>query len=381
MKLNFRIPSLSALLISMAIFTACNQEGSEWQGTIEVVDGVMTVTNPDTPIKGTILLELEKTLEINPFDYPDIGMENVYSARDKDGEVILYDPNFAEAHRFSSQGEYIGSMIRNGQGPGEFEQHRGFRVQFRNNQIWASSSGKLAKFSKEGVFIEEKKLERGPDVLVDDTRYMVTKNQMTEEGQLRKVTLVDLVKKKDIVFFEVTREWLIRKGSSAFTNDWATPFIHYTYCPLNNRVFIALNEEYVVNVYNLEGELSQIIRRPHKRVNVSTEGIELLMGGIIRNESLRWIIDAFPDTLAAIKGLKVLPKGYLAVYRIVGPKIIEMDVFDRDGKLVYILKPPEGISVENAHFYDFGLTTVITQEEYPVYYEFKVNNVPEIFTN
>lgn len=84
---------------------SCKIQKAEWKGTIEEVDGVAVVKNPEFPIKGTILVEVEKTLEINPYDYPDIGLRNINSARDKDGEVILYDSNKPEAYRFSSKGE------------------------------------------------------------------------------------------------------------------------------------------------------------------------------------------------------------------------------------------------------------------------------------
>ena len=33
---------------------------------IEVIDGIPHIMNPDMPLKGTVLLELEKQLEINP---------------------------------------------------------------------------------------------------------------------------------------------------------------------------------------------------------------------------------------------------------------------------------------------------------------------------
>jgi hypothetical protein len=177
------------------------------------------------------------------------------------------------------------------------------------------------------------------------------------------------------------KEWLIRKGPGAFSHLWATPFIHYAYCPICDRVYVALNEEYQIYVYDMKGRLIQTIERPHERVSVNTKDKELIMGWALRNESLRWAVDAFPDTLAAIRGMGVLPKGYLAVYRIVGSKEIEIDVYEPGGKLVYIMKLPEGITIdEKAIFYDFGFATQTTRDEFPVYCEFRIMNIPEIFT-
>jgi len=374
-----KIISVVLFFSAFVILSSCQQQKAEWKGTIKEVDGVTVVKNPEFPIKGTIILEVEKILEINPYDHHDIGIRNFSSAKDKDGEVILFDSNKAEAHRFNSKGEYIGSLIRRGQGPGEFQQFQGLRIFFLNNQIWATSMVKLAKFDKKGEFLEEQRLDRSPDFFVDESRYLTLKRQWKEEGQLRRVTLVNLATNKDIVFFEAVREWLIRKGTGAFNDSWATPSIYYAFCPFNDRVFTALNEEYNIYVYDLEGKMIQIIERPHQKVRVNTKDKELLMDWALRNESSRWIIDAYPDTLAAIRDLAVLPKGYLAVYRIVGPKKFEIDVYEPDGKYVYILKLPEEVTLRRAKFYDFGFTTQMTRDEFPVYCEFRIKNVPEIF--
>jgi hypothetical protein len=313
---------LIVLFLSVFIWLiSCGKQKEEWKGTIKDVDGVTVVKNPEFPIKGTIILEVEKILEINPYDNPDIGIRYFHSAKDEDGEVILFDSNRAEAHRFSSKGEYIGSLIR------------------------------------------------------------TLKRQWREDGQLRRVTLVNLAIKEDIVFFEAVREWLIRKGDSAFNDPWATPSIYYAYCPFSDKVFTAINEEYKIYVYDLEGKVIQIIERPYKYVKVNLEDKKKFLPWAAKEESWKWAFSAYPDTLSAIKDLAILPKGYLAVYRIVGPKKFEIDVYGADGKLVYILKLPEGITLERAKFYDFGFTTQMTRDEFPVYCEFKIKNVPEIFNN
>lgn len=50
--------------------------------------------------------------------------------------------------------------------------------------------------------------------------------------------------------------------------------------------------------------------------------------------------------MAAIQEIKALPQGYLAVSRITGPDETEVDVFDPDGKYMYILKTEQGVSLD-----------------------------------
>jgi hypothetical protein len=370
------------ILASMVVcFVSCGKQKAMWEGTIEEEEGVKVVKNPKLPSKGTILLELEKIREINPYDYPEIGLRSFYSVRDEDGEVILFDSNGAEAHRFGSKGEYVGSLIRTGQGPGEFQQFQHLRIFFLDDQIWATSMIKLAKFDKKGEFLEEQKFDESPDLFVDKMRYLTIKRPWIEGKQLWKVTLVNFGAKKDTVFFEAARDWYIRKGNTYFSDSWATPSICYAYCPFSSKVYVALNEEYKVSVYDLEGKLNQIIERHHQKVRISKKDKEFLMDWALGNESYKWMVEAYPDNLVVMRDMAVLPRGYLAVYRIIGPKEFDIDVFDPEGRYTYILRLPEEISLERERFYDFGFATIMEQDGLPVYFEFRIKNLPEIFKN
>jgi len=91
-------------------------------------------------------------------------------------------------------------------------------------------------------------------------------------------------------------------------------------------------------------------------------------------------LDAYPDTIVAIKSVKALPRGYLAVYRVTGAKMFEIDVYDPEGKFVYILKVPDEISMEDAIFYDFGFATLENRDDFRFYVEYRIINLPEIFS-
>lgn len=367
------------------MLTGCKKTEEE-AVQIEVIDGIPHIMNPELPIKGTILLEVEKGLEIDPYQYEEVGMRDFLHVRDDDGEVILFDSSQSEAHRFDPRGNYSGNLVRLGEGPGEFRQYAGLQMHFMNDQIWATGYPKWAKYDKSGQYLGEQKLELKPEIFVDDHRYIATQSQTIEaDTQQREVVLVDLSitdgTGDEIILFENTREWAIRKGSSAFGDQWVTPRIYYDYSPFNRHVFIALNLNYEIYVKDLEGKTQHVIKRPHENVKIGPEEKEILTEWIPKGESTKWILDAYPDTLVAIKSVKTLPKGYLAVYRVSGPKMFEIDVFDPEGRFVYILKVPDEISMEKARFYDFGFSTLESREEFNFYVEYKVKNLPEIFAS
>ncbi|GAH52040.1 unnamed protein product, partial [marine sediment metagenome] len=75
-------------------------------------------------------------------------------------------------------------------------------------------------------------------------------------------------------------------------------------------------------------------------------------------------------------------EGYLAVYRVSDIETVEVDVFDQEGRYVYVMKHPEGISLERIKFYNFGFAIKETQEDGLEFYaEYKIKNLPDIFQN
>jgi hypothetical protein len=369
-------------LILVLVFARCKKNEEAIQ--IEVIDGIPNVMNPEVPIKGSILLEVEKILQINPYKHEEIGIRYFLHVRDDDGEVILYDSSQSEAHRFDARGNYLGNLVRLGQGPGEFRQYAGLRIHFMNDQIWATGYPKWAKYDKNGQYLGEQKLETMPKIFVDSHRCITTKSQTIEgDTEQREVVLVDLSAQEntesEVSLYKATKEWIIRQGASAFADDWVTPNIYYDYSAYSQNVFIALSLSYEIYVKNLDGKTLHVIKRPYANVKVGPQEKEILVKGAFGSSNTKWILDAYPDTLMAVKSVNSLPKGYLAVYRVSGPKMFEIDVYDPEGRFVYILKVPDEISMEDAIFYDFGFSTLENRDDFRFYVEYKVKNLPEIF--
>ncbi|MFQ6109605.1 MAG: 6-bladed beta-propeller [Candidatus Aminicenantales bacterium] len=374
------------LILGLSVFSGwgCrqNREGVE----IIQIDGVRHIRNPGKPLKGTVRLKVEKVLEINPYRFEEIGLRSFSFVRDIDGEVILFDSNATEAQRFNHKGEYLGSLVRKGQGPGEFPDNCSLGVWFMDNQIWVTGNLKMAKYDKEGRYLGEKKLGYYPRILVDETWFFVEKTRLYGEKPVQALILVHLPsdrerKAREIVFFEAENAGAIRgPGQRGFMEPWATPRIVCTYDRENRRIFIALNTEYKIHVKNLKGETRFIMEKPHRNVKVSRKDKKELLSFHMRGGPPKWMLNAYPDHLVAMKELNMLPGGYLAVYRVSGPGRFDVDVFDSRGRYVYVMKPPEGISLEYATFYDFGFSTTETTEEgFQVYVEYRIKNLPEIF--
>lgn len=354
---------------------------------IKTIDGVRHIMNPKKPMKGTVQLELEKILEIDPYQYEDVKLGGFDFVRDDNGNVILFNPNIVEAQRFNNKGEYLGSLVRKGQGPGEFPDFSFFKVSFMNDQIWATGNLKLAKYDKNGHFLSESKIGYRPQIIIDENIFFVIDSQPDKHGLFQKILLINLSsgqtnKASTTTFFQASNVGMIKTKRGGFSVSDVTRGIDFSYDHKNQKLFAALNTEYKIYVKNLKGETIFIIERPYKKVRLSSKDKKKLMSAIFRPGPIEpSVLSACPDKLVAIKDIKILPKGYIAVYRVTGPEAFEVDVFDPDGGYIDILEPPPETSLENVKFHGRGFATIIEKEDKLVYVDYKIKNLTEIFVD
>ena len=372
-------------LVLIWVGAACGQKEDEPVVHVEVIDGVRHVMNPETPLKGTVFLELEKKLEIDPYENKDVGFSYFDAVKDTDGEVILFSVNEAEAERFTGEGDYIDSLFRKGQGPGEFSQYSFVYVRFMDGQIWVTGRQKLAKFDKKGQLREEFKLGDAVSTFIDRTHYLTEKGIRTGEDLHKQIMIKKIVETNEVeegsVLMEGTNLGMIRFQGGGFGDEWGVPDIEYAVDRNTKKIFVGMKTEYKIQAKDMEGNTLYVIQVPHDRVALSGKEKETMIEPFLRGETdeKQKFFDAYPDKLMAFKEMKVLPKGYLAVYRITGPKEYEVDIFDDQGRYVYKIETPENISLDRAAFYDFGFTTTETKDDFPVYVEYRIKNLPEIF--
>jgi hypothetical protein len=377
---------LLCLILALILF-GCGKSTKEKKVRVEVIDGVRHIMNPEAPLKGSISLELDKKLEINPYEHEDFDLRYFNAVKDKDGEIILFNVNDSKAQRFTGDGEYIGSFFRQGQGPGEFVPLRLLYVRFMNGQIWVTAGDKLAKFDKQGQFIEEVRLGDTTVLFIDERSYLTEKRTRMEQDMYKEIIIKHIKETNKIeegpVLMEGKNLGMIRLPRGGFADGWGTPDIEYAADRTEKKIYVAMKTEYKIQVMDQQGKILYVIEKPYNSIRLSSKDKETILESFIqrRSDQKQMFLNAYPDELVAIREMKVLPKGYLAVYWVSGIKEYMIDIFDDTGKYVYMIEPSEGLPLDRADFYDFGFTTVETVDDYPVYVEYRVNNLPEIFSD
>jgi hypothetical protein len=110
-------------LVLLAI-SACSKKGdaSGWKATVEIVDGVKTVRNPETPRYGTFAFDLVEDLSIGQEkDETTFFPQGVNVNVDGQGRFYVCDFGNRRVQVYDKNGAFIRTLGRQGQGPGEYE--------------------------------------------------------------------------------------------------------------------------------------------------------------------------------------------------------------------------------------------------------------------
>jgi len=88
-------------------------------GTVETVDGVVHVTNTGEPDKGTEVIELEEQWRVGGDDGDMLFGLVTQVMSDDDSNIYILDTQLSEVQVLSPEGEYLQTLSRQGEGPGE----------------------------------------------------------------------------------------------------------------------------------------------------------------------------------------------------------------------------------------------------------------------
>lgn len=345
------------------------------------------VGNPAKPKYGTIVLEVERILKINPYDFSDFGMRSYSFLRNEDGSVIFFNANEAAVHRFGARGENLGPLSRAGQGPGELG--KVVKPLCRDSRMWVATKRKLIEFDSSGKMLSERPADPRPEFMIDDTRYLAERTERTASAGFSQRYFLSIFEvagpkvpaKKPLDIFGPVEEGVTQKNGLPFTDVWGTPYLCYGYDPVRRRIYAAMNREYRISVFDLSGKLVRIIGKRHIPIKTNVEDVEAayFAYNAVHPGYAKEIAEIYPETYAAIKKIEILKNGYVLVFRIAGMRKLEVDVFDPEGVYVYALQPPRGMSFEWAAFHDRGFAAIEDEGDYRIYSDYRVKNLPKIF--
>ena len=155
---------LMGILISLCFgLFSCGAPEGKWKGTIEEKDGVTWVKNPQEGIWDEVEnheISTQKELQIGQLDGPEEYLFSYISdiAVNSKGDIYVADRHWAEIRKYSQDGEYLMTIGRKGQGPGEFQEVNILSADSEDNLIvFDRMLRRVSIFSDNGELIQTTK--------------------------------------------------------------------------------------------------------------------------------------------------------------------------------------------------------------------------------
>lgn len=359
------VDSVTFTVCFIMLLCACSQQKSEWEGTIEVVDGVTFVKNGSEPIFGSFFFNLEEELSIGG----DPNKDEYYFPKrasltiDDVGNLYVLDSGNFRIQKYDSSGKYLLTIGRRGQGPGEFQYPSSLTV---------DSAGRLWVFDPSPrafkVFTDEGEYEKQVDVKTFISQVMVTAEELifgridnfrAEEGPNTAVIKVD----PETAEIETIAKFYWEKSSRRpgfglhyYNNQLSLIRLnHISFC-------YGFSSEYKLYVIDETGNLLSVIEKPEAPTSISRdekvmtgkEGVFLWTG---RDMPEKWEDLDFPPHQPYFGRIFSDDQGRLYVFRFLSildkDASSEVDVFGEDGRYLYRMTFPISPAVIKAgNFYE-----------------------------
>jgi hypothetical protein len=327
------------LLFVFVITFSCGKQNAKWQGTIEEVNGVTVVKNPKEPIYEKDVLVLEEELSIGETDgKPEYMFSNIRSiAVDEEERIYVLDWKEAHVKVFDSNGKYLKTIGKKGQGPGEFQSPFFLMITRQNELVVEDIARGLSFFSLEGKFVRNLSTAkiRALSFDIDSEGNMIANVIVREEENPR----------YELRKFDSELNFLYALGSSplpSVNRSGFNPFIPTIRAAINqnDQIVTGYPEKYEIKIFDKSGTPIRKIMKEYDPVEITEEEIKEATEGLPPDmkfsipkyhNAYSWFISDDEDRLIVRTYERASDgEGYYC------------DVFDEEGK--YIAKIPLGFT-------------------------------------
>ena len=351
-KFNFVLAGLiiSALILSLA----CQKQKTGWQGTVEEENGIRVVKNPAEPMFGELVLELEEDLSIGSVEdentmFYQIGSIDV----DSQNNIYVMDSGNHRIQKFDKDGNYLQTIGRKGEGPGEFMRPFNIFLDELGN-IYVMELRKLNLFDPKGNYIKS----FVPTTFIMGFAAEPEGNIIcygfisTPKAQNFGVMILDSEGKiiKNIAEFPGMKT-VSRKGAMFSFSHSYRPQLSFSPIEKKGAVY-GYGAEYKLIVADFSGETSLIIEKDEPPQSITRREKDKIIDDTLEDtadeEEGRWPRDVveegadFPDHRPFFNGIASDDTGRIYVRKVKSvldeSEEDEMDIFSADGYYLYTTK-------------------------------------------
>ena len=385
-----RILFITAITFSLLIlFNACGEQKAHGQRTIEEPDGVTVVKNPLEPLNPEmqIIFEEDLTIGVEEGDENYMFGSQVFVNTDDEGNIYVTDWDRTTVRKYDSNGNFLQSIGRLGQGPGEFQDISEVRFDIEGN-IYLNDLKiqRISFLSKEGNYLKGIKFPTIFRRVVINSKgfYIAMSADNVELGKSKKWDYVyglfdenfNLMAEFLRLPQEVNAQYknpdsITQIIADSLSKEAFVPFVNYV-LGKNDSIYFGYPKNYEIKVYSPEGKLGKIIQRDFEPVEIGERHKEYFE----HNQSERFLAKIPPNEEKRVFELVKYPKYKPAYERFIlmengwifvvvdsvrdGSTLV--DIFNKDGE--YLAQFETDISTGWLSFNNGKAYTVATIDDY-----------------
>lgn len=146
----------TAVLFLETQASCINKKKLDWNGSVEEVNGLTIVNNPNEPLYGELVFDLEEDMSIGNVQSENYIFSIIHDIEiDKDGNIyVLEASRMPRIQKFDPTGKFLCTFGRIGQGPGEFQSPRQILIDDKKSLVAVKDIWKLLVFDKDGKYMD-----------------------------------------------------------------------------------------------------------------------------------------------------------------------------------------------------------------------------------
>lgn len=284
MKNKTKLISIILYISALMILVSCQQQKAKWKGTIEEVDGVTVVKNPNEPLYGELVFDLEEDLNIGREDDDNYMFFRIGDIKvDGEGNIYVLEYGNKRVQKFDPDGNFLCTIGSEGQGPGEYQWPFTLLIEDKKGIIAVMEGRKLIVFDKDGNYLDQ-------DISLESLFYPLVFDStgtlwgIDEEWEGDEVTanhfraLVKLNNKGQIAekFTRFPYEsYIERMANGAVLSSSTGEEYDLSISSLGERnIVYGYSNEYGLNIIDLEGNLCTKIKKdePYQKFTAEERG-------------------------------------------------------------------------------------------------------------
>lgn len=326
------------LLIYLVIFfsfAVCNQQKLKWEGTVEEIDGVVVVKNPEEPMYAEDAVTFEEELVIKEDEEVYLFSNLIVLAVTEDETLFALDHSAMNIKIFDKDGNFVRTFGKKGQGPGEFIRPFSLSVTSQDEiVIYDLVNRRFSFYSKDGQFIKD----------LSTAKFSFTSPRIDSKGNILAITIE---RDRENPVYDLRKYDSSLNYVCSYVNiPIPDPLIYNLYRPSmkwtlseEDNIIFGYPEKYEFHIFNPEGDEIMKIEKEFTPNDITQEHIELAKKAALRFSGEMKL--EIPPHYPAYSYISVDENNFIFVqtyYEVNDVLESFYDVFDSDGKYINKIK-------------------------------------------